>query len=83
MQKFTVRKFNASKNKEIISTILAKDEAEALAEAAIMRNPTGYTFEIISSKNAKPVNKLQNLKNRKPGVIPAYGDFEATGWMDK
>lgn len=83
MQKFKVRKYNAEKNKEIVSTQIARSEEEALAEAKReMRNSAGYTFEIISVVKAKPVSKLQDLANRKPGVIPAYGDYEATGWMD-
>ena len=84
MKAYKVRKFNGEKNKEYFTTVLARDPEAAKEQARDeMREPDGYVFEIISEKSvAPPKSRLEKFVDRY-GYKPAYGDYEATGWMEE
>ncbi len=66
MNKYQVRITNKAKGKSTVTTVIEKNDKDAIAEALThLRKPDGYVAEIISTKKAKPVSKLQDLQNQK------------------
>lgn len=87
MNAYTIRKYKTLENgtiKEYTNTYVASTEEEAMDEAkeGPARCRDGYTFEVVKVEERRGQSLLSNFQDRY-GYKPAYGDYEATGWMDE
>lgn len=90
MQAVEISKTNKSTGKVTITTYTGKDQQDCLGQAkmhpfkaGVILSENDYTWEVIKTNDRNgTTTRLERFQDRY-GYKPAFGDYEATGWMDE